>query len=66
MRRNRRRDRQGEAHFQPLYTEQDGLKAWRRPRPTRCANGLNPRPAFACVLERRAHPRLGLGRNRGG
>ena len=31
-RHNRRRDRSGEEAFEPIYTEQDGIAAWRRTR----------------------------------
>ena len=45
-RRNRRRDRAGESLFEPLYTEQDALDAWRLTRPTPLCDWFDPAPGF--------------------
>ena len=45
-RRNRRRDRAGESLFEPLYTEQDALNAWRLTRPTPLCDWFDPAPGF--------------------
>ena len=45
-RRNRRRDRAGESRFEPLYTEQDALTAWRLTRPTPLCDWFDPAPGF--------------------
>ncbi|WP_447932498.1 MBL fold metallo-hydrolase [Sphingopyxis fribergensis] len=41
-RRNRRRDRAGEPAFEPLYTEEDGLAAWRQSRPVDLKQWFEP------------------------
>ncbi|MDE2405347.1 MAG: MBL fold metallo-hydrolase [Sphingomonadales bacterium] len=46
LRRNRRRDRAGEAEFQPLYTEADALKAWGQARPVPLCEWFEPAPGF--------------------
>ena len=46
IRRNRRRDRQDHAHFTPLYTEQDGLTAWRATRPVPLCEWFEPAEGF--------------------
>jgi metallo-beta-lactamase family protein len=45
-RRNRRRDRAGEAQFQPLYTEEDALRAWRMTRPVALGEWFEPVSGF--------------------
>ncbi|MDF0546732.1 MBL fold metallo-hydrolase, partial [Sphingobium sp. H39-3-25] len=45
-RRNRRRDRAGESLFEPLYTEEDALKASRLARPTPMGDWFNPAAGF--------------------
>lgn len=45
-RRNRRRDRAGETRFEPLYTEEDALKAWRLSRPVPLCEWFEPAPGF--------------------
>ena len=46
LRRNRRPDRAGEAAFQPLYTEQDALQAWRQSRGVALGEWFEPAPGF--------------------
>ncbi|MBT2188364.1 MBL fold metallo-hydrolase RNA specificity domain-containing protein [Sphingobium nicotianae] len=45
-RRNRRRDRAGEAEFVPIYTEQDALAAWRQAQTTELETWFEPIPGF--------------------
>lgn len=45
-RRNRRRDRAGESRFEPLYTEEDALRAWRLSRPVPLCEWFDPAPDF--------------------
>jgi metallo-beta-lactamase family protein len=45
-RRHRRRDRAGESRFEPLYTEEDALRAWRLNRPARLGDWFDPAPGF--------------------
>ena len=45
-RRNRRRDRAGENRFEPLYTEEDALRAWRLSRPVELSEWFDPAPGF--------------------
>lgn len=54
-RRNRRRDRAGEERFTPLYTEQDGLSAWRRTRPMALEQWFEPAPGFRSRLWNAGH-----------
>ncbi|MBU6267187.1 MAG: MBL fold metallo-hydrolase [Sphingomonadales bacterium] len=46
LRRNRRRDRAGEAEFQPLYTEADALKAWGQAKPVALCEAFAIAPGF--------------------
>lgn len=55
MRRNRRRDRAGEAHFEPLYTEADGLKAWKQARPVALDQWFEPAPGVRARLWNAGH-----------
>ncbi|ATE65321.1 MBL fold metallo-hydrolase [Rhizorhabdus dicambivorans] len=55
MRRNRRRDRAGEGEFLPLYTEQDGLRAWRLARPVALGEWFEPAPGFRARLWNAGH-----------
>lgn len=55
LRRNRRRDRAGEAHFEPLYTEQDALKAWRQAKPVELCEWFEPAPGFRVRLWNAGH-----------
>ena len=55
MRRNRRRDRAGEARFEPLYTEQDALRAWRLSRPVPLCEWFEPAPGFRARLWNAGH-----------
>ncbi|WP_422332013.1 MBL fold metallo-hydrolase [Rhodococcus sp. (in: high G+C Gram-positive bacteria)] len=54
-RRNRRRDRAGEDRFAPLYTEQDGLEAWRRARPVALEEWFEPAAGFRARLWNAGH-----------
>jgi len=45
-RRNRRRDRAGEGRFEPLYTEEDALDAWRLCRQVPLCDWFDPAPGF--------------------
>ncbi|AMK26283.1 MBL fold metallo-hydrolase [Sphingobium sp. TKS] len=45
-RRNRRRDRAGESRFEPLYTEEDALRAWRLSRPVGLSEWFDPASGF--------------------
>lgn len=45
-RRNRRRDRAGDTRFEPLYTEEDALEAWRLSRPVPLGEWFEPAPGF--------------------
>lgn len=49
-RRNRRPDRRGAVHFEPLYTERDGLAAWRAARPVPLDTWFEPAPGFRARL----------------
>lgn len=46
QRRNRRRDRAGDEAFEPLYSEQDALKAWRQARPVNLEEWFEPAEGF--------------------
>ena len=54
-RRNRRRDRAGQPPFEPLYTEQDGLAAWRQTRPIDLEEWFEPVPGFRARLWNAGH-----------
>lgn len=54
-RHNRRRDRAGEAQFQPLYTEEDALRAWRMTRPVALGEWFEPLPGFRARLWNAGH-----------
>lgn len=55
MRHNRRRDRAGQAPFEPLYTETDGLSAWRRSRSVELGQWFEPIPGFRARLWNAGH-----------
>lgn len=54
-RRNRRRDRAGDARFAPLYTEEDALRAWRLTRPVALGEWFEPAPGFRVRLWNAGH-----------
>jgi metallo-beta-lactamase family protein len=54
-RRNRRYDRAGEAMFEPLYTEADGLCAWRLAEPVGLGTWFEPAPGFRARLWNAGH-----------
>ena len=54
-RRNHRRDRQAHAHFQPLYTEDDGLRAWRQGHGIELGEWFEPAPGFKVRLWNAGH-----------
>jgi metallo-beta-lactamase family protein len=54
-RRNRRRDRAGDERFEPLYTEQDALRAWRLCRPVELGEWFEPAPGFRARLWNAGH-----------
>lgn len=54
-RHNRRRDRAGERPFQPLYTEQDALKAWRMSHPVLMGEWFEPVAGFRVRLWNAGH-----------
>lgn len=54
-RHNRRRDRAGEERFQPLYTEEDALRAWRMTRPVRLEEWFEPIAGFRIRLWNAGH-----------
>lgn len=54
-RRNRRTDRAGEERFRPLYTEEDGLRAWRLARPVTLGNWFEPAPGMKARLWNAGH-----------
>lgn len=54
-RRNRRYDRAGEKMFDPLYTEADGLRAWRLTRPAELGTWFEPAPGFKARLWNAGH-----------
>ncbi|RZV31825.1 MAG: MBL fold metallo-hydrolase [Sphingomonadaceae bacterium] len=55
QRHNRRRDRAGDPPFDPIYTEQDALDAWRRCRPVDLEEWFEPAPGFRCRLWNAGH-----------
>jgi len=55
QRRNRRRDRAGEEPFEPVYTEQDAIAAWRRTRPIKLEEAFEPAPGFNARLWNAGH-----------
>lgn len=54
-RHNRRRDRAGETQFQPLYTEDDALRAWRMAQPVPLGEWFEPMPGFRARLWNAGH-----------
>ncbi|GGD87999.1 MBL fold metallo-hydrolase [Tsuneonella deserti] len=54
-RRNRRRDRAGETPFEPIYTEEDALAAWRAARPVALEEWFEPAPGFRVRLWNAGH-----------
>ena len=54
-RRNRRRDRAGDAEFTPLYTEADAIKAWRQARSVPLEQWFEPAPGFRVRLWNAGH-----------
>ncbi len=54
-RRNRRRDRAGEEPFEPIYTEQDALAAWRLCKPVALEEWFEPAPGFRARLWNAGH-----------
>ncbi|HSG33750.1 MAG TPA: MBL fold metallo-hydrolase, partial [Sphingomonadaceae bacterium] len=54
-RRNRRRDRAGEEPFEPIYTAQDALDAWRLCRPVGLEQWFEPAPGFRARLWNAGH-----------
>ncbi|KER38193.1 beta-lactamase [Sphingobium indicum F2] len=54
-RRNRRRDRAGDALFEPLYTEEDAISAWRLSRPVALGEWFEPAPGFKARLWNAGH-----------
>lgn len=54
-RRNRRRDRAGEAPFEPIYTEEDALAAWRLCRAVDLERWFEPVPGFRARLWNAGH-----------
>lgn len=54
-RRNRRRDRAGDDPFEPIYTEQDALAAWRMARPVALGDWFVPAEGFRVRLWNAGH-----------
>jgi metallo-beta-lactamase family protein len=54
-RHNRRRDRSGEETFEPIYTEQDGIAAWKRCQPIERETSFEPAPGFRATLWNAGH-----------
>lgn len=54
-RRNRRRDRAGEEPFEPIYTEDDAMQAWRQTRPVALETWFEPTPGFRARLWNAGH-----------
>jgi metallo-beta-lactamase family protein len=54
-RRNRRRDRAGEASFRPIYTEADALAAWRQTRPVEREEWFEPASGYRARLWNAGH-----------
>lgn len=55
QRRNHRRDRAGEDPFVPIYTEEDGIKAWRASCPVDREHWFEPAPGFRARLWNSGH-----------
>jgi len=55
QRRNRRRDRAGEDPFEPVYTEEDALAAWRQCSPVPLEQWFEPAPGFRARLWNAGH-----------
>lgn len=55
QRHNRRRDRAGQDAFEPLYTEQDALAAWRLCKPIDLNTWFEPAPGFRARLWNAGH-----------
>jgi metallo-beta-lactamase family protein len=54
-RRNHRRDRSSAQPIQPLYTEEDAMRAWRRARPIPLDQWFDPAPGFRVRLWNAGH-----------
>jgi metallo-beta-lactamase family protein len=54
-RHNRRRDRSGAPAFEPLYTEQDAMAAWRQCRPVELCEWFEPAAGFRTRLWNAGH-----------
>lgn len=54
-RRNRRRDRAGEAPFVPIYTSEDAMNAWQQCRPVELEELFEPAPGFRARLWNAGH-----------
>jgi metallo-beta-lactamase family protein len=54
-RRNRRRDRAGEAPFEPVYTEADAMQAWQQARAVALEEWFEPAPGFRARLWNAGH-----------
>ena len=52
---NRRRDREGDNAMEPLYTEADGMEAWRMARPVELGQWFEPAPGFRARLWNAGH-----------
>lgn len=55
QRRNRRRDRAGDPPFDPIYTEEDAMRAWRRCHPVELEEWFEPAPGFRARLWNAGH-----------
>lgn len=55
QRRNRRRDRKGDIPFEPIYTEEDAIKAWRQCQPVELEEWFEPALAFRARLWNAGH-----------
>ena len=54
-RRNRRRDRAGDEAFEPIYTEENAMAAWRMARPVPLEEWFEPAPGFRIRLWNAGH-----------
>lgn len=54
-RRNRRRDRAGDDPFEPIYTEEDAMAAWRLTRPVKLGEWFEPAEGFRVRLWNAGH-----------
>lgn len=54
-RRNRRRDRAGDEAFEPIYTEEHAMAAWRMARPVPLEEWFEPAPGFRIRLWNAGH-----------